>query len=64
MLVACPLNHDLRLKLPEEVLSHLVQHNLKSIFHSNQKTKSLVIYTIADLKRRRELKSFGVNTST
>ena len=64
MLVACPLYHDLRLRLPEEVLSHLLQHDLKSIFHSNQKIKSLAIYTTAALRRRREHKSFGANTST
>ena len=66
MLVACPqpLYHDLRLRLPEGVLSDLMQHDLRNIFHSNQKTKGLAIYITAALKRRREHKSFGVNTST
>ena len=53
----------IRLRLPEEVLLHLMQHDLKSIFLYNKRTKSLAIYITAALKRRREHKIFGVNTT-
>ena len=71
MLVSFPLSHDLRLGLPEDFISVLMQHDLKKmqhdlkeIFHSNQKTKSLAIYAIAALKRRREHENFGVKSKS
>ena len=54
LLATCPLYHDLRSRLPDDVLSLLLQHDLRSVFQDNKKTKSMAIYLTAALKRRHD----------
>ena len=57
-LVSCPVNHDLRSRLPEETLSRLLQGaagcDIKELFKTVKDSRPLAIY-LANASKRRKL---------
>ena len=65
MLVVCPLYHDLCFRLPEEVLSHLLQHDLKNILQPEDQKPSNLHHRSSQKKTRaqelrNQLQNFNV----